>query len=42
MAFVVVNVITTPVTVKNAVDVPSRTIKATPQRDVSMLMVPQG
>jgi lambda family phage portal protein len=30
-----------PVTVQNTVEVPSRTIKATPQRDGSVLMVPQ-
>jgi hypothetical protein len=41
-ASVVVNVSPTPVTVENTVEVPSRTIRATPQRDGSVLMVPQG
>lgn len=37
----IVNVAAPEVTVENTVEVPARTIKATPQRDGSVLMVPQ-
>jgi len=36
-----VNVSPTPVTIENTVEVPSRTVKAVPQRDGSVLMTPQ-